>query len=245
MDYTSSITTSGSSISWKSVFIGAALSLMVIGISLFFIKYSGTRPIASGFVGTVPTNEGFTATNGVSNVPCGHDLADGEALYSMFLGRDMGRTEDGKKDIDDMRNLLAKLACMKRDLLSPSGTISAEKELAFCTYSDIQSTSETTSRCLSKQIPERDLEIQFEKWNIYGLDLIKRLCTDTNMSESEVVSAEKLFRSVISDVNSIAKVKCLTGVPVDADESPRDPAKYASPETKNLQPYEGYKSTFF
>jgi len=244
MDYTSSITTSGSSISWKSVFIGAALSLMVIGISLFFIKYSGTRPIASGFVGTVPTNEGFTATNGVSNVPCGHDLADGEALYSMFLGRDMGRTEDGKKDIDDMRNLLAKLACMKRDLLSPSGTISAEKELAFCTYSDIQSTSETTARCLSKQIPERDLEIQFEKWNRYGLDLIKRLCTDTNMNESEVVSAEKLFGSVIEDVNSIAKMKCLTGVPVD-DESPRDPAKYASPETKNLQPYEGYKSTFF
>jgi hypothetical protein len=246
MDYGSGYGNPSSGISWRSVLAGVGLSLVVIFISSIFIKYSNTRPLQSGFADFVPkTTEGFNAVNGVGNIPCGQDLADGEALYSMFLGRDLNTTEDGKKDLEDLRVLLAKLACMKRDLLSPSGTISAEKELKFCTYSDIQPSAETTSRCLSKQIPERDLEIQIEKWNIYGKDLIKRLCTDTSMSEQEVVSAEKKFDSVMSDVYSIARVKCLTGVPIDNDCGPRDPVKYMSPELKNLREYDGYKSTFF
>ena len=234
----------GDSMTWRNILAGVGLSLFVIIISTLFINYSNTRPIQSGFANFIPTSEGFNAVNGVGNIPCGQDLADGEALYSRFVGRDLSATEDGKKDLEDLRVLLAKLACMKRDLLSPSGTISAEKELRFCTYSDIQPTAETTSRCLSKQIPERDLEIQFEKWSLYGTDLLKRLCTDTRMEEEEVVSAEGLFNNIMTDVYSIAKIKCLTGVPVD-NCSPRDPAKYASPETKNLREYDGYKSTFF
>ena len=245
MDYGSSYGNPTSSITWRSVLAGVGLSLLVIFISSIFIKYYNTRPLQSGFADFVPkVAEEFNAVNGVSNIPCGHDLADGEKLFSMFLGRDLSTTEDGKKDLEDLRVLLAKLACMKRDLLSPSGTISAEKELKFCTYSDIQPSAETTSRCLSKQIPERDLDIQIEKWNLYGKDLIKRLCTDTSMSEEEVLSAEKIFDSIMSDVYDIAKIKCLTGVPVN-DCGPRDPAKYASPETKNLREYDGYKSTFF
>jgi len=235
----------GDSMSWSNILAGVGLSLFVIFISMIYINYSNTRPLQSGFANFKPTiNEGFNAVNGVGNIPCGQDLADGEALYSRFVGRDLSVTEDGTKDLEDLRVLLAKLACMKRDLLSPSGTISAEKELKFCTYSDIQPSAETTSRCLSKQIPERDLEIQFEKWSLYGTDLLKRLCTDTSMEEQEVVSAEGLFNNIMTDVHSIAKIKCLTGAPVD-DCSPRDPAKYASPETKNLREYDGYKSTFF
>lgn len=235
----------GDSLSWRNILAGVGLSLFVIFISTLYINYANTRPLQSGFANFKPTiNEGFNAVNGVGNIPCGQDLADGEALYSKFVGRDLSTTEDGKKDLEDLRVLLAKLACMKRDLLSPSGTISAEKELKFCTYSDIQPSAETTSRCLSKQIPERDLEIQFEKWNLYGNDLLKRLCTDTSMEEQEVISAEGLFNNIMSDVHSIAKIKCLTGPPVD-DCSPRDPAKYASPESKNLSEYDGYKSTFF
>lgn len=238
------VSNASNGISWKSVLTGVGLSLFVIIISFVFIKYSNTRPLQVGFENFKQV-EGFKAVNGVSNVPCGQDLADGEALYTMFMGRDLSSTEDGKKDLDDLRNLLAKLACMKRDLLSPSGLISAEKELRFCTYSDIQPSAETTSRCLSKQIPERDLEIQFEKWNMYGADLLKRLCTDTNMSEDEVVSAEKLFDSIMTDVYSISRAKCLNGVPIDKDCGPRDPAKYMSPELKNLREYDGFKSTFF
>ena len=236
---------SSSSMDWTSILAGVGLSLFVIVLATLFIKYSNTRPLQTGFMNYNSGKEGFAAVNGVSNIPCGHDLADGEALYSMFIGRDLSSTEDGKKDLADLRNLLAKLACMKRDLLSPSGTLSAEKELQFCTYSDIQPSTETTSRCLSKQIPERDLEIQFEKWSIYGVDLLKRLCTDTKMEEGEVVSTENRLTNIISDVYSIAKVKCLTGPPIENDCSPRDPAKYASPETKNLSAYSGYKSTFF
>ena len=229
---------------WSSLFIGFAMAALVIGVSLMVIKYSQTRPVVQGFRSGKMV-QGFTAVNGVSNVPCGADLADGEQLYTMFSGRTLDNTEDGKKDLGDLKNLLAKLACMKRDLLSPSGLISAEKELQFCTYSDIQPSAETTARCLSKQIPERDLEIQFEKWGRYGNDLILRLCTDGNLKEYEVVAAEKLFKSVMTDVYGIAKMKCLTGVPVDHDGGPRDPVKYMAPELKNLSEYEGYKSNYF
>jgi hypothetical protein len=231
-------------IPWTSLLIGVVLAALVIGVSLLVIKYSDTRPIVQGFRGA-PVVQGFTAVNGVSNIPCGATLADGEQLYSMFSGRDLSHTEDGNKDLNDLKNLLAKLACMKRDLLSPSGLISAEKELQFCTYSDIQPSAETTARCLSKQIPDRDLEIQFEKWNRYGNDLLLRLCTDANLKEYEVVKAEKLFESVITDVYDIAKIKCLTGVPVDHVGGPRDPVKYMAPELKNLREYEGYKGKFF
>ena len=189
------------SLPWKLILIGVALTLLVIGCTLLIIQHRESRPLI----------QGFQATNGVSAVPCGQDSAEAEALYASFSGRDLSRTEDGKKDLDDLRNLLAKFACMKRDLLSPSGLISAEKELRFCTYSDIQPSAETTARCLSKQIPERDLDIQFEKWKIYGLDLIKRLCTSANLTEQEVRQADKKFIDLFNDVYQISVVKCLTG----------------------------------
>lgn len=231
---------------WKSLLLGVAMTLLVIGMSMLFIKYYQTRPLAQGFANYKEKNEeGFAAVNGVSLVPCGRDLGDGEKLFSLFVGRDLSNTEDGKKDLDNLRNLLAKLACMKRDLLSPSGLISAEKELQFCTYSDIQPSQETTSRCLSKQIPERDLEIQFEKWRQYGTDLIYRLCTAAKLSEQEVVQAERLFDSAHKDVFEISKVKCLTGKPIGAEPGPHEPGKYMPNDIKNLSEYEGYKSTFF
>jgi hypothetical protein len=226
---------------WKSVMIGVALTFLVILLSLVFIQYNSTRPLISGF----NNKEGFAAVNGVGNVPCGQDSVEAEQLYGMFIGRSLTKTEDGKKDLNDLRNLLAKLSCMKRDLLSPSGFISASNELRFCTYSDIQPSAETTSRCLSKQIPERDLEIQFEKWKQYGTDLLMRLCTDASLSEAEVINGEKLFTQLIDDVYSISKIKCLTGKAIEENPGPRDPAKYMAPELKNLSEYEGYSSMFF
>jgi len=220
---------------WMLVLIGIAATLLVIGATLLIIQNRQTRPLV----------QGFKATNGVSAVPCGQDSAEAEALYALFNGRDLSKTEDGKKDLNDLRNLLAKFSCMKRDLLSPSGLISAENELRFCTYSDIQPSAETTARCLSKQIPERDLDIQFEKWKLYGIDLIRRLCTSANLTEQEVQIADNHFINLFNDVYQISVVKCLTGKSIEEDPSRHDPAKYMAPELKNLQPYEGYKSKFF
>ena len=223
------------SLPWKSILIGIVLTLLVIGCTLLIIHYRNSRPLVI---------QGFKATNGVGAVPCGQDLAEAETLYALFSGRQLN-TEDGKKDLNDLRNLLAKFACMKRDLLSPSGLITAEKELRFCTYSDIQPSAETTARCLSKQIPERDLDIQFEKWKLYGLDLIRRLCTSANLTEQEVQVADQQFITLFNDVYQVSVVKCLTGKSIEKDPSRHDPAKYMAPELKNLQPYEGYKSQFF
>lgn len=222
------------SIPWKLILIGVVLTLLVIGSTLLIIQYRNSRPLI----------QGFKATNGVSAVPCGQDSVEAESLYAAFSELRL-TTEDGKKDLNDLRNLLARFACMKRDLLSPSGLISAEKELRFCTYSDIQPSAETTARCLSKQIPERDLDIQFEKWKLYGHDLIRRLCTSANLTEQEVQVIDKKFIDLYNDVYQISVVKCLTGKSIEQDPSRHDPAKYMAPELKNLQPYEGYKSQFF
>ena len=220
---------------WKLILVGVFLSLLVIGASLLIIHYRKSRPLI----------QGFNAVNGVGAVPCGQDSVEAESLYALFSGRDLSSTEDGKKDLNNLRNLLARFACMKRDLLSPSGLISAEKELQFCTYSDIQPSAETTARCLSKQIPERDLDIQFEKWKLYGLDLIRRLCTSAHLTEQEVQVADKQFIALFNDVYQISVIKCLTGKSIEQDPSRHDPAKYMAPELKNLQPYEGYKTKFF
>jgi hypothetical protein len=238
----------------KNLAIGVVVGLLVIGVAVLFIRYNDTRPLVQGFADMVrkytptpakptivhPKTENFVAANGVGLYACSQESAEGAELFSIFMKHD--GSADAKQDLRNLRNLLAKLSCMKRDLLSPSGIISAENELRFTTQSDIQPLADTTSRCLSKQIPERDLNIQFEKWQAYGLDLIRRLCTDYNIEESQVVEAERLFGNMYADVYVVAKSKCL-GVESIAPKSSRlDPKGITPNDVKNLGVFDGFSS---
>jgi hypothetical protein len=216
----------GSSVNTKTIYIGVAIGLFIVGLTYVFIKYSKTRPLI----------QGFAATNGTSSLPCGQESSEAEKLMGLFLGRDVSHTENGAKDLDNLKNLLSKLTCFKRDLVNPGSVISASKEVQFNTYSDIQNLADTTAQCFAAQIPERDLSIQFDKWEGYGKDLILRLCTAADLHEKEVDDANEFFIRVISDVKSIARDRCFRDVRTPYC-SPRDAAPMMTKDVKNLNSY--------
>jgi hypothetical protein len=176
--------------------------------------------------------------NGTSNLACGTMSSEAEELYSLFVSKNPSKAEEGSADMKDLKNLLSKLCCFKHDLMSPLKMISAVKELGFTTSQDIQPLGDLTGRCFSKTIPERDLSLQFIKWRTVGNDLIHRLCTEGDLSESEVVKAEKLFAAVWKDVNDVATTQCLTTLPTEA-KGRFDPDPMETKDTSSLKQYDG------
>jgi hypothetical protein len=122
--------------------------------------------------------------------------------------------------------------------MSPQQTISAVKELGFVTHQDIQPIGDLTGRCFSKTIPERDLSLQIIKWRNIGTELIYRLCTQANLSERQVKTAEKLFATVISDVEDVSISKCINSVPKEI-KSRFDPDPSMTDNVKTLKNYDG------
>lgn len=219
-------------IQWLYVVIGIIVC-GIIGIVIYLIVgRAETRPIKQGFIGTV---------NGTSALPCGRISSEAEALFDMFYQRSIAVGTEGSTDLRDLRDLLSKMCCMKQDLMSPQNTITAVKELGFATHMDIQPVADLVGRCFSKTIPERDLSIQFIKWRDFGGDLIRRLCTATNMSDAEHSKAEQLFLAAWKDCYNVASIQCINGPPEGPyKNSPHEPAASTDEGDESLRPYDGY-----
>jgi len=130
---------------------------------------------------------------------------------------------------------------MKKDLMGTSGIVEATRYQPYSTAHDIEPVAETVARCLAKTIPERDLDIGLEKWNKRGKELIRKLCTSYNLSDSELNNVDKLFKKHIIDITDIAKSRCLKGeVEIGGKKGPRDVGPYEPPELSELQDYKGY-----
>ena len=229
-NYNTASSDSGFSWTW---FIGGIIVVgIIIAVVYVVVGRAETRPIQQGFIGTV---------NGTSALPCGRASSEAEALFDMFYQRSIAVGTEGSTDLRDLRDLLSKMCCMKQDLMSPQNTITAVKELGFATHMDIQPVADLVGRCFSKTIPERDLSIQFIKWRDFGGDLIRRLCTATNMSDAEHSQAEKLFLTAWKDIYDVASVQCINGPPEGPyKNSPHEPAASTDEGDESLRPYDGY-----
>jgi hypothetical protein len=222
------------------IILGIVVSILITIVVFNVVGRATTRPIKQNFR---PSTEGFYggAVTGSSNLPCGRVSSEAEQLYALFSSKKLFVGEEGSKNLTDLKNLLSKLTCFKRDLMSPGKTITAIKELGFSTHMDIQQVADLTGRCFSKIVPERDLEIQFIKWRDFGMDVIRRLCTAGNISEAERTHAETLFSAVWKDVQSVAQGECISPPPKDPYVRSRlDPAANTPNQLQNLRPYDGY-----
>jgi hypothetical protein len=225
-------TSSESGFSWTWVLAGVIITGIIVAVLYFALGRAETRPIKQGFIGTV---------NGTSALACGRMSSEAEALFDTFYQRSIAVGTEGSTDLRDLRDLLSKMCCMKQDLMSPQNTITAVKELGFATHMDIQPVADLVGRCFSKTIPERDLSIQFIKWRDFGGDLIRRLCTATNMSDAEHSKAEKLFLAAWKDCYDVASVQCLSGPPQGPYKMSRhDPSPSTDEGDESLRPYDGY-----
>ena len=211
---------------------GAVLAILIVWFlhSFVFVR-AETRPIKQGFYGG--------PINGTSSFACSRMSSEAEELVSMFASRQLNVGEEGQMDLHDLKAVLSKMLCMKRDLMSPQHTIVAAKELGFATHMDIQPVADLTARCFTKTIPERDLDIQYEKWRDFGLKMVKRLCTAGQFSEEEVQKAEQLFITAWKDAYDVATIQCLKTI-TDEKVSERDVKPHTPEEIKDLREYDGY-----
>jgi hypothetical protein len=216
---------------------------IVFGVAYIIISKRNTTPLnIAGFtdhprVGN-SQHEGFRAPMGTGDLACGHALSDADKLLSIFSATNC----QAEEKYQELRIILGKMACMKSDLMAPGNIVNSTRYLPYVTAHDVEQVSETAARCFAKSIPQRDLDIIFDKWYSRAKTLINKLSVIVNLSEADTQRAEQLLDSAKNDVYDIAKGKCIAGEPLIAGKrtSPRDPADYIPETLADHGEYKGY-----
>lgn len=204
--------------------IGAALATSV---AAFMMSRSDTTPMAEGF-------------GGVTVVPGGPDCLRTTSELAEIIGFFSGRkdtTEEGPEDLREMTLLCSKLACFKKDITGVARVVNATAMQPYATAHDIEPVAETTARCFSKTIPERDLNLIIDKWGSRGEVLLRRLCTEYEITPKDNVRLVGLFKKALNDLSDLAKGQCFAS---PMEEQGRPLAGYESSNLKDLGTYKGY-----
>ena len=157
------------------------------------------------------TNEGFYGgvARGTGVPDCLRTLPEASELLGLISGRVSGYPSEGSADYREFVLILSKMACLKKDLLSPSGIVEATRHQAYETSHDRVAVAELCGMCLNQTVGARDLDISFATWRDRANVLIRKLCTEANLAESDVVKVEKLFTAIYDDVYHLSTSKCL------------------------------------
>jgi hypothetical protein len=183
-------------------------TMLIIAIIVFFIvKFMNNTPSYDRF------DEGFYGgvARGAGHPDCLRTLPEGSQLLDIVASANKvpAGVSDASADYKEMELILSKLACLKKDLLSPSGIVEATRTQAFETAHDRMNTGEVCAMCLNQSITARDLDIIFATWRDRGRVLLRKLCTEANLSEVQTVEVETLFKKAWEDVYDVATSRCL------------------------------------
>lgn len=219
----------------------AAVAIAVIVAVMMYFWGNKTMPKTSGFA-DASGREGFFGgvAVGSGDPDCLRSSSEAAQLYSMFNSR-TSTTSEGPEDLSELRLLLSKMACFKKDLLGTAQQVEATRYQSYATSMDIEPIAETTARCFAKTIPKRDLDIILEKWSTRAQTLIVRLCTSMNFSEAEHGQAESLLNALVKDVSDVARSVCLAGTPtIGGKPVGRELSGLESASLQEQGPYKGY-----
>jgi hypothetical protein len=183
-----------------SLIFTAILVGFVVNFMFFTPKY---KRVDEGFFGGVARGSGHP--------DCLRTLPEGSEILDTLLGRVEANpsVSEGSADYREFQLILSKLGCLKKDLMSPSGIVEATRYQAFETAHDRINVAEVCAMCLSQTIPPRDLDIIFITWRDRGKVLLRKLCTEAQLTEEGVVRLEQLYMKAWDDVYTIAKSRCL------------------------------------
>lgn len=229
-------TTSQFKIPWGYVLAGIVTAVLAAALVYYVMVYSRTRPLGGDNFEDVSGNKGKSegfyggVAVGTGQPFCAESSAEAAQLFALFDGRLKAPGFDsGSDDFREFTQLLGKLACLKKDLMSPSGIIEATRYPDYATTSDLEPIQDTAARCFAKTIPQRDLDLVFEKWNKRGTELLLHLCTAANLYEKEAKNAEDIFAKLWRDVYDVAQSQCLntqaTAI-IAGQQQPRDPVPH-------------------
>jgi len=226
-------------IPWTAISWIVMIAIVVALVAAIYLNY---LPVLSS-IPTLPKSqfsaEGFYggAVRGTGHPDCLRELNEAAELLSYVMAA------EGTADYEEFQLILSKLACLKKDLMSPSGIVQATLYQPYATSHDREPVGEVAATCLNRTIPQRDLEIIFKTWNDRGKVLLLRLCTLTKMRESEVQKCEALFASVIADVYDVAQGRCLIS-PKEQYAEAHDAQPNDDPYSSEQREYKGYFSGF-
>jgi len=213
------------------------LALLVTGVAVYFLMTVWHLSKAESQADA----EGFAGPAKGAGVPdCLRSSQEASDLYTLFSSKN-NTTEEGPDDLRELALLLSKMACLKKDVMSPSGIVEATRYQPYSTAHDIEPVAETAARCLAKTIPPRDLDIILEKWNNRSKVLVRRLCSSFKISDSDLNKANLLLKNLMVDISDVTKGQCLKGdVEIAGKKGPREVESYTPPELSELREYKGY-----
>jgi hypothetical protein len=177
---------------------------IVVGLFVYFMYFTPKyKRVDEGFYGGVARGSGHP--------DCLRTLPEGSEILNMIVkGVEANKSiSEGSPDYKELELILSKLGCLKKDLMSPSGIVEATRYQAFETAHDRVNVAEVTAMCLNQSISSRDLDIIFATWRDRGRVLLRKLCTEANLKEKQVMDVEKLFKKAWDDVYEISKSRCL------------------------------------
>jgi len=187
-----------------TLIITLILTAVLVGLVVYFMYFTPKyKRVDEGFFGGVARGSGHP--------DCLRTLPEGSEILDTLLGRIEANpsVSEGSADYREFQLILSKLGCLKKDLMSPSGIVEATRYQAFETAHDRINVAEVCAMCLSKTIPQRDLDIVFATWRDRGKVLLRRLCTEAQLTEEGVARLEVLFMKAWNDVYEISKSQCL------------------------------------
>jgi hypothetical protein len=225
------------------IFVAALIALFAGFVLYMVISRRNTLPSGltglSGAVGPIG-QEGFQGpSRGVSTIPCGQESSNAIAVLDMFASK-ASTTGEGSADLNEFKQILSKLCCMKHDLMSTNQVVSSMMTLPYTNSHDRENPADTVARCFTKSMPIRDLDISFGTWKQRGLVLLNRLCTSYSLSSSESEQARNHFTTLWSDVFDIAKNVCIPSEKNTYSPSPRDPKGFMHESIEEQGLYTGY-----
>lgn len=178
--------------------------------------------------------EGFESLEKVEIPNCFRTLPEAPQLLALVRSNkgdvdtaaDAVKREDTEADDRELEILLQKLACLKADLVSTEHLPQSTRALPFETAHDRIPVAEVSAMCMSKNMSMRDVDIVFLTWKERAEHLLRKLCTERNLPESDVRTAETLFHNAWDSVYQTSKSICVGEAPSltrPQDEAPYEP----------------------
>lgn len=178
-----------------NILLAAVLVGLIVYVFYFTPKY---KRVDEGFFGGVARGSGHP--------DCLRTLPEGSQILDVLMGHGLS---DKGADYNELQLILSKLGCLKKDLMSPSGIVEATRYQAFETQHDRINVADVCASCLNQTIAARDLDIIFATWRDRGTVLLRRLCTEAQLTEPQFVQLEGLYKKAWEDVYEISKSRCL------------------------------------
>lgn len=194
---------------WRRIQIPTMITIVFLAT---ITAFAGTFLAYQLWVGCrmMPTMrmEGFAGPSRGAGVPdCTRSSKEAAELIGLFRSK-ASTVEEGADDLRELALIAGKLACFKRDLLTPGHLVEATRKQPFSNSHDMEPIAETTARCFAKTIPKRDLDLSFDKWKTRGSFLVRRLCTAYNVPQEQ---PQALLDALLADVYQIALGVCQKG----------------------------------